>query len=89
MNALDASRPPQVPPRVGRYRFVVMSALWITGVFLYLDRVAMSVAAPRIMHELHLTGPEMGKERRAQAALASAPDADVPSTGGSADAVRG
>lgn len=60
MGAPVASRPPQAPPRVGRYRFVVMSALWITGAFLYLDRVAMSVAAPKIMDELHLTGLEMG-----------------------------
>jgi sugar phosphate permease len=48
------------PVRVGRYRFVVMSALWITGVFLYLDRVAMSVAAPKIMDEMGLSGLEMG-----------------------------
>ena len=46
--------------RIGRYRWVVMSALWMTGIFLYLDRVAMSVAAPRIMDELGLTGLEMG-----------------------------
>jgi MFS transporter, ACS family, aldohexuronate transporter len=59
MNAGVATRP-GAPARVGRYRFVVMSALWITGVFLYLDRVAMSVAAPKIMDELHLTGLEMG-----------------------------
>ncbi|HET9692854.1 MAG TPA: MFS transporter [Steroidobacteraceae bacterium] len=48
------------PPAIGRYRFVVMSALWITGVFLYLDRVAMSIAAPKIMDELGLSGLEMG-----------------------------
>jgi sugar phosphate permease len=47
-------------PRIGRFRWVVMSALWLTGIFLYLDRVAMSVAAPRIMDELGLTGLEMG-----------------------------
>jgi sugar phosphate permease len=51
---------PDSTKRVARYRWVVMSALWITGVFLYLDRVAMSVAAPRIMDELGLSGLEMG-----------------------------
>jgi sugar phosphate permease len=59
MNARVETRP-EGSARVGKYRFVVMSALWITGVFLYLDRVAMSVAAPKIMDELHLSGLEMG-----------------------------
>jgi sugar phosphate permease len=59
MNARVETRP-DGSARVGKYRFVVMSALWITGVFLYLDRVAMSVAAPKIMDELHLSGLEMG-----------------------------
>jgi sugar phosphate permease len=60
MQARVANSPAVRPARVGRYRFVVMSALWITGVFLYLDRVAMSVAAPQVMDELNLTGLEMG-----------------------------
>lgn len=44
---------------VGRFRFRVMAALWVTGAFLYLDRVAISVAAPSIMDDLGLSGVQM------------------------------
>jgi len=43
-----------------RFRFVVMSALWMTLFFLFLDRVNISLAAPYIMDELKLTGVETG-----------------------------
>lgn len=43
-----------------RFRFVVMSALWVTAFFLFLDRVNMSLAAPAIMDELGLSGVETG-----------------------------
>jgi len=37
-----------------------MSALWVTGIFLYLDRVNISMAAPHIMEELGFSGVQMG-----------------------------
>lgn len=43
-----------------RFRFVVMSALWMTLFFLFLDRVNISLAAPYIMDELQLSGVETG-----------------------------
>jgi sugar phosphate permease len=43
-----------------RFRFVVMGAVWLTTFFLFLDRVNISLAAPRIMDELGLSGVEMG-----------------------------
>jgi sugar phosphate permease len=47
-------------PGVPRMRFVVVAALWITAIFLYFDRVNISMAAPHIMKELGLSGVEMG-----------------------------
>lgn len=43
-----------------RFRYVVMSALWMTLFFLFLDRVNISLAVPYIMDELHLNGVETG-----------------------------
>ncbi len=43
-----------------KFRFVVMSALWLTAFFLFLDRVNISLAIPYIMDELKLTGVEAG-----------------------------
>ena len=43
-----------------RFRFVVMSALWVTTFFLFLDRVNISLAAPHIMEEFGLSGMETG-----------------------------
>lgn len=43
-----------------RLRFLVMSALWMTLFFLFLDRVNISLAVPYIMDELHLSGVETG-----------------------------
>lgn len=43
-----------------KFRFVVMGALWLTAFFLFLDRVNMSLAAPHLMDELHLSGVETG-----------------------------
>lgn len=46
--------------RLPRYRFVVISVLWITAIFLYFDRVNISMAAPHIMEDLSLSGVQMG-----------------------------
>jgi len=43
-----------------RFRFTVMSALWMTLFFLFLDRVNISLAVPYMMDELKLTGVETG-----------------------------
>lgn len=43
-----------------RFRFVVISVFWVTAIFLYFDRVNISMAAPRIMAELGLSGAAMG-----------------------------
>lgn len=43
-----------------RFRFVVVAVLWVTAIFLYFDRVNISMAAPRIMAELGLSGAAMG-----------------------------
>lgn len=43
-----------------KFRFVVMSALWLTAFFLFLDRVNISLAIPYLMDELKLTGVEAG-----------------------------
>lgn len=45
---------------VPRLRFLILSALWLTAVFLFFDRVNISMAAPHVMSELGLTGTEMG-----------------------------
>ncbi len=47
-------------PAAGRYRFVVMSALWVTGMFLFFDRVNISMAVPHIKQELGLSGVQVG-----------------------------
>jgi MFS family permease len=43
-----------------RFRYVVMSALWMTLFFLFLDRVNISLAVPYIMDKLHLNSVETG-----------------------------
>jgi sugar phosphate permease len=45
---------------VPRFRFVVVAVLWFTAIFLYFDRVNISMAAPHIMAELGLSGAKMG-----------------------------
>ena len=47
-------------PRVPRFRFVVISAFWLSAAFLFFDRVNISMAAPVIMAELGLSGAGMG-----------------------------
>jgi sugar phosphate permease len=46
--------------RVPRFRFVVVAVCWLTAIFLYFDRVNISMAAPHIMSELGLSGTRMG-----------------------------
>ena len=46
--------------RAPKFRFVVVSVLWLTAIFLYFDRVNISMAAPHIMAELGLSGAMMG-----------------------------
>src|SRR5215470_7079506 len=41
-------------------RLLVMGVLWLGSFFLILDRVNISLAAPRIMDELHFDGTQMG-----------------------------
>lgn len=43
-----------------KFRFVIVSICWLTAVFLYFDRVNISMAAPHIMSELGLSGTRMG-----------------------------
>jgi sugar phosphate permease len=45
---------------IPRFRFVVVGVLWLTAIFLYFDRVNISMAAPHIMAELGLSGAKMG-----------------------------
>jgi sugar phosphate permease len=51
---LSASSP------VPKFRFVIVAVLWLTAIFLYFDRVNISMAAPHIMAELGLSGAKMG-----------------------------
>jgi sugar phosphate permease len=64
INALSRVRPLRTGKpardRKPHFRFVVLSALWVTGMFLYFDRVNISMAAPFIKDELGLTGVEVG-----------------------------
>ncbi len=46
--------------RIPKFRFVVISVCWLTAIFLYFDRVNISMAAPHIMSELGLSGTRMG-----------------------------
>jgi len=48
------------PKTPGRFRFVVMSALWVTGMFLFFDRVNISLAVPHIKQDLGLSGVQTG-----------------------------
>lgn len=43
-----------------RFRFVVIGVLYVTAMFLYFDRVNISMAAPHIMSDLSLSGVQMG-----------------------------
>lgn len=45
---------------VPKFRFVIVAVLWLTAIFLYFDRVNISMAAPHIMAELGLSGAKMG-----------------------------
>ena len=45
---------------IPKFRFVVVGVLWLTAIFLYFDRVNISMAAPHIMAELGLSGAKMG-----------------------------
>src|SRR5262249_25757062 len=45
---------------IPHFRFVVVAVFWLTAIFLYFDRVNISMAAPLIMSELGLSGARMG-----------------------------
>lgn len=45
---------------IPKFRWVIVSICWLTAVFLYFDRVNISMAAPHIMEELDLGGTAMG-----------------------------
>lgn len=48
------------PRPIPRFRFVIVAICWLTAIFLYFDRVNISMAAPHIMSELGLSGTRMG-----------------------------
>lgn len=43
-----------------RFRFVVMSVLWLSAFFMLMDRVNISMAAPKIIEDIDLSGTQMG-----------------------------
>lgn len=43
-----------------KYRYFVLGSLWLTIIFLYLDRVNIAMAAPYIKEELNISATEMG-----------------------------
>lgn len=43
-----------------RFRLVVLSAVWVAGFFYIFDRINISLAAPKIIEELDLSGVQMG-----------------------------
>ena len=43
-----------------KFRLVILSVLWLTAMFLYFDRVNISMAAPHMMEELGFSGTAMG-----------------------------
>lgn len=45
---------------IPKFRFVIVAICWLTAIFLYFDRVNISMAAPHIMAELSLSGTQMG-----------------------------
>jgi len=45
---------------IPKFRFVIVAICWLTAIFLYFDRVNISMAAPHIMSELGLSGTRMG-----------------------------
>lgn len=45
---------------IPKFRFVIVSTCWLTAIFLYFDRVNISMAAPHIMSELGLSATAMG-----------------------------
>lgn len=45
---------------IPKFRFAIVSVCWLTAIFLYFDRVNISMAAPHIMSELGLSGTRMG-----------------------------
>src|ERR1700688_2417232 len=45
---------------MGRYRYMVAALLFMAGMINYMDRAALSVAAPLIRQELHLSPSQMG-----------------------------
>jgi sugar phosphate permease len=45
---------------IPKFRFVIVAICWLTAIFLYFDRVNISMAAPHIMAELGLSATRMG-----------------------------
>lgn len=45
---------------VPKFRFAIVAVCWLTAIFLYFDRVNISMAAPHMMSELGLSGTRMG-----------------------------
>lgn len=45
---------------VAKFRWTIVAICWVTAIFLYFDRVNISMAAPHIMKDLGLSGTQMG-----------------------------
>ena len=60
MQASVGPSPSQANPSASRARFGVVSLLFITVVINYMDRANLSVAAPALARDLHLTSAELG-----------------------------
>jgi MFS family permease len=45
---------------MGRYRYVVAALLFVAGMINYMDRAALSIAAPFVRQDLHLSPSQMG-----------------------------
>jgi ACS family glucarate transporter-like MFS transporter len=55
-----ASEVVTVAGAVPKFRWVIVAICWVTAIFLYFDRVNISMAAPHIMSDLGLSGTAMG-----------------------------
>jgi sugar phosphate permease len=49
------------PREIGRFRWRIVRVLVALAVFLYVDRINITVAAPSLSLEFHLTPPELGR----------------------------
>jgi ACS family glucarate transporter-like MFS transporter len=48
-------------PAVGRFRWAIVRVLVVVAIFLYVDRINITIAAPSVSAEFHLTPAELGR----------------------------